>query len=59
MKKKTKFKIFILGDLLLFLTSLYFFFHTEYNTFIDIKESNKLNKNCILFNFFDKMIYGI
>lgn len=52
-KIETKFKILIVLDLLLFITSLYFFFHTEYNTFIDIKESNKLNRKCILFNFFD------
>jgi hypothetical protein len=52
-KIETKFKIFIVLDLLLFIISLYFFFHTEYNTFIDIEESNKLNRKCILFNFFD------
>ena len=58
MKRETKYKILlILGDIILFIVSLYFY-HTEYNTFMDINESNKLNRHCILFNFFDSHDLG-
>ena len=46
-------KILILTDAVTLILSLYFYYNTNYNTFVSIEESNKLNKNCILFNYFD------
>ena len=48
-----KLKISIILDMVLFISALYFYFNTNYNTFIDKEESKKLNAKCILFNFFD------
>ena len=45
--------IFTLLDMVLFILALYFYYSTNYNTFIEMEESNKLNSECILFNFFD------
>ena len=45
--------ILTLIDIVLFILALYFYYNTDYNTFIELEESNKLNDNCILFNFFD------
>jgi len=46
-------KILIGIDLIFFILALYFYYNTNYNTFIELEESNKLNKHCILFDFFD------
>ena len=45
--------VFMFVDIIFMAFSLYFYSKTNYNTFIDIKESNKINEKCILFNYFD------
>lgn len=47
-------KLLIFLDIITFSSSLYFYSNTEYNTFLTLEESNKLNDKCVLFNFFDK-----
>lgn len=46
-------KILIAIDIISLVLSLYFYYNTNYNTFISIEDSNKLNKECILFGYFD------
>ena len=43
----------ILLDLILLVISLYFYTNTDYDTFVSIHDSNKLNRECVLFNYFD------
>ena len=43
----------ILLDLILLIISLFFYTNTDYDTFASIQDSNKLNRECVLFNYFD------
>jgi len=50
-------KPFIVGliflDMVLLVVSLYFYNNTDYDTFVSIENSNKLNSECVLFSYFD------
>ena len=54
-KEKIKNFIFLLIviDIVLLVVSMYFYNNTDYDTFRSIRESNKLNRECVLFNYFD------
>ena len=43
----------ILLDMVLLVVSLYFYNNTDYDTFVSIEKSNKLNRDCVLFSYFD------
>lgn len=45
--------VFIFVDLVFMILSLYFYSQTNYNTFVSIEESNRINEDCIIFHYFD------